>query len=130
MIGYGLTNKRVTLLELETFTIETALDAAAELQRVLAARTHRRKVMGQEVLVPGQLGEALQLPRIINRLQSKQQKLREQGLDDFQELWPTLSPRTRQRVLDAIGWYNPKELDWEDKRSNRRPVVDPDKGSV
>ncbi len=130
MIGYGLTDKRVTLLELETFTTETALDAATELQRVLAARTHRRKVMGQEVLVPGQLGEALQLPRIINRLQSKQQKQREQGLDDFQELWPTLSPRTRQKVLDAIGWYDPKELDWDDKRSNRRPVVDPDKGSV
>ena len=130
MVGYGLTDKRVTLLELETFTTETALDAAAELQRVLAARTHRRKVMGQEVLVPGQLGEALQLPRIINRLQSKQQKQREQGLDDFQELWPTLSPHTRQKVLDAIGWYDPKELDWEDKRSNRRPVVDPDKGSV
>jgi len=130
VVGYGLTDKRVTLLELETFTTETALDAAAELQRVLAARTHRRKVMGQEVLVPGQLGEALQLPRIINRLQSKQQKQREQGLDDFQELWPTLSPRTRQKVLDAIGWYDPKELDWEDKRSNRRPVVDPDKGSV
>ncbi|WP_372987058.1 hypothetical protein [Marinobacter sp.] len=117
-------------MELETFTTETALDAATELQRVLAARTHRRKVMGQEVLVPGQLGEALQLPRIINRLQSKQQKQREQGLDDFQELWPTLSPRTRQKVLEAIGWYDPKELDWEDKRSNRRPVVDPDKGSV
>jgi len=130
VVGYGLTDKRVTLLELETFTTETALDAAAELQRVLAARTHRRKVMGQEVLVPGQLGEALQLPRIINRLQSKQQKQREQGLDDFQELWPTLSPHTRQKVLDAIGWYDPKELDWEDKRSNRRPVVDPDKGSV
>lgn len=130
MVGYGLTEKRVTLLELETFTTETALDAATELQRVLAARTHRRKVMGQEVLVPGQLGEALQLPRIINRLQSKQQKQREQGLDDFQELWPTLSPGTRQKVLDAIGWYDPKELDWEDKRSNRRPVVDPDKGSV
>ncbi|MFO7527426.1 MAG: hypothetical protein R6W86_01275 [Marinobacter sp.] len=117
-------------MELETFTTETALDAATELQRVLAARTHRRKVMGQEVLVAGQLGEALQLPRIINRLQSKQQKQREQGLDDFQELWPTLSPRTRQKVLDAIGWYDPKELNWEDKRSNRRPVIDPDKGSV
>lgn len=130
MVGYGLNDKRVTLLELETFTTETALDAATELQRVLAARTHRRKVMGQEVLVPGQLGEALQLPRIINRLQSKQQKQREQGLDDFQELWPTLSPRTRQKVLDAIGWYDPKELAWDDKRSNRRPVADPDKGSV
>ena len=113
-------------MELETFTIETALDAATELRKVLAARTHRRKVMGQEVMVPGQLGEALQLPRIINRLQSKQMKQRELGLEDFQELWPTLSPQTRERVLGAIGWYDPKELDWDDKRSNRRPVVDPD----
>lgn len=115
------------LLELETFTVETALEAAAELRRVLAARTHRRKVMGQDVIVPGQLGEALQLPRIINRLQSRQQRQRDAGLDDFLELWPTLSPQTRERVLGAIGWYDPKELDWEDKRSNRRPVVDPDK---
>ena len=114
------------LLELETFTIETALDAATELRKVLAARTHRRKVMGQEVMVPGQLGEALQLPRIINRLQSKQMKQRELGLEDFQELWPTLSPQTRERVLGAIGWYDPKELDWDDKRSNRRPLVEPD----
>ena len=114
------------LLELETFTIETALDAATELRKVLAARTHRRKVMGHEVMVPGQLGEALQLPRIINRLQSKQMKQRELGLEDFQELWPTLSQQTRERVLGAIGWYDPKELDWDDKRSNRRPLVDPD----
>ena len=114
------------LLELESFSIETALDAATELRRVLAARTHRRKVMGQEVLVPGQLGEALQLPRIISRLQSKQQRQRDQGLDDFQELRPTLSPMTREKVLDALGWYDPKELNWDDKRSNRRPLVDPD----
>ena len=39
------------LLELESFSIETALDAATELRRVLAARTHRRKVMGQEGVV-------------------------------------------------------------------------------
>ncbi|WP_273208026.1 hypothetical protein [Marinobacter subterrani] len=115
------------LLELETFTTETALEAATQLRKVLAARTHRRKVMGQEVLVPGQLGDALQLPRIINRLQSKQPRQRELGLEDFQELWPTLSPQTRGRVLNAIGWYDPKELDWEDKRSNRKPRVDPDK---
>ncbi len=114
------------MLDLETFTTESALDAAAELRRVLAARTHRRKVLGQEVIVPGQLGEALQLPRIINRLQSKQQRFRDQGLDDFQELWPTLSASTREKVLDAIGWYDPKDLSWEDKRSNRRPAVAPD----
>ncbi|MAZ05451.1 hypothetical protein [Marinobacter sp. SS8-8] len=115
------------LLEPETFTTETALEAARQLRKVLATRTHRRKVMGQDVMVPGQLGEALQLPRIINRLQSRQQKQRELGLEGFQELWPTLSPQTRERVLDAIGWYNPKELDWQDKRSNRKPLVDPDK---
>ena len=113
-------------MELETFTTETALDAATQLRKVLAARTHRRKVMGQEVMVPGQLGEALQLPRIINRLQSKQQKQRDLGLEDFQDLWPTLSPQTRERVLTEIGWYDPKELDWDDKRSNRRPLADPD----
>ncbi|MBR9871928.1 MAG: hypothetical protein GYB26_12400 [Gammaproteobacteria bacterium] len=112
----------------ENFSIETALDAATELRRVLAARMHRRKVMGQEVLVPGQLGEALQLPKIINRLNSKQQRYREMGLNDFQELWPTLSARTREKVLEAIGWYDPNELDWDDKRSNRRPVIDPKDG--
>lgn len=110
----------------EEFDIETALDAAIALHRVLAARTHRRKVMGQEVLVPGQLGEALHLPRIIQRLQGKQLRQRARGFEEFQELWPTLSPRTREKALNLIGWYDPKSLDWEDKRSNRRPVADGD----
>lgn len=110
--------------ETEAFSTETALEAAIALQQVLASRTHRRKVMGQDVLVPGQLGEALQLPRIINRLQSKQQRQRETGLNDFTDLWPTLSPHTRDKVLNRIGWYDPKELEWEDKRSNRRPLPD------
>lgn len=114
------------LLDSDTFTVETALEAAVELQKVLAARTHRRKVMGQEILIPGQLGEALHLPRTVNRLRSKQQKQRDKGLEDFQELWPTLSRLTRQKVMATLGWYNPKTLNWEDKRSNRRPLVDPD----
>lgn len=110
----------------EEFDVVTGLDAAVALHRVLAARTHRRKIMGQDVLVPGQLGEALHLPRIIQRLQGKQARQREQGLEEFQALWPTLSPATRHKVLDNIGWYDPKALDWEDKRSNRRPVAGPD----
>ncbi|PSF10526.1 hypothetical protein C7H09_06160 [Marinobacter fuscus] len=112
--------------EADNFTEETALEAAIELQKVLAARTHRRKVLGQEVMVPGQLGDALQLPKTIHQLQGKQQRQRERGLDNFRELWPTLSPRTQQRVLDSLGWYNPKELEWDDKRSNRRPMLDSD----
>lgn len=114
----------------ETVSEETALAAALALQRVLAARTHRRKVMGQVVVVPGQLGEALQLPEIIRRLRSKHKKIREQGLEDFISLWPTLSARTRQKVLADIGWYDPRNLDWEDKRSNRRPLMDPGQGSA
>ncbi len=105
------------------FSIETALEAALALSKVLSARRHRRKVMGQEVLVPGQLGEALHLPRITRRLQSKQQRLREQGLEEFQCLWPTLSDPTRDKVLVSLGWYDPKDLDWDDKRSNRRPIA-------
>ncbi len=111
---------------MDTFTEETALDAAIELQRVLAARTHRRKILGQEVVVPGQLGQALNLPRTVSRLQNKQARLREQGFEDFQQLWPTLSAQTRDKVLTAIGWYNPEDLRWDDKRSNRRPLPDPD----
>lgn len=106
------------------FTTETALEAASVLRRVLAARTHRRKVMGQEVVVPGQLGDALQLPQIIHRLQSKQSRQREAGLEDFQSLWATLSPLTQTKVMNGLGWYDPKQLDWDDKRSNRRPTSD------
>lgn len=113
-------------MDSETFTVETALEAAIALHKVLAARTHRRKVMGQDVMVPGQLGEALQLPQIIRRLQGKQARQRDRGLEDFQDLWPTLSPSTRDKVLDQIGWYEPTSLDWEDKRSNRRPTLNQD----
>lgn len=100
---------------------ETALEAVLALERVLASRTHRKKIMGQEVLVPGQLGQALHLPLLSRRLQSKQKRQREQGLEDFLVLWDTLSNPTRRRVMDALGWYDPNSLDWEDKRSNRRP---------
>lgn len=103
------------------FTEETALQAAEALAEVLASRTHRKKILGQEVLVPGQLGQALRLPQLISRFRSRQQRQREQALAEFEALWETLSRRTRQRVADRLGWYDPRGLSWEDKRSNRRP---------
>lgn len=122
MIGCWLKKEQVIPVDTEDFTTDTALEAAISLTRVLAGRRHRRKVMGQEVLVPGQLGEALHLPRIIQRLQSRQARQRELGLEDFQSLWPTLSDSTRDKVRRVLGWYDPKDLDWDDKRSNRRPL--------
>lgn len=110
-------------MDIQTFTIDTALEAALSLKKILASRTHRKKVLGQEVIIPGQLGEALQLPRITARLQSRQQRQRDQGLEDFTALWQTLSATTQANVFRAIGWYDPEDLDWEDKRSNRRPLT-------
>lgn len=106
----------------DDFNEETALEAAEALASVLARRTHRRKVMGQEVLVPGQLGEALRLPQLIGRLRSRQQRQRDRAVEAFEVLWETLSAHTRDQVLKDLGWYDPRELSWEDKRSNRRPV--------
>jgi len=108
----------------EDFTIDTALDAAKALQKVLASRVHRKKMWGQEVIVPGQLGEALRLPTMIAQLGGKVAKRRQKGLARFQDLWDTLSEPTKKEVLDMIGWYNPKELEWDDKRSNKRPETE------
>lgn len=105
------------------FNIETAHAAVKALQLVLARRTHRRKYLGQEVVIPGQLGSALRLPAIVQQLESKTAPRRERGLEAFQCLWPTLSPATQEQVLEMIGWYQPEKLAWEDKRSNRRPLL-------
>lgn len=109
-------------MDIQTFTTVTAVEAALALKKILASRTHRKKVLGHEVIIPGQLGEALHLPRIIARLQSRQQRQRDQGLEDFTALWQTLSTTTQTNVFRAMGWYDPQDLDWEDKRSNRRPL--------
>lgn len=104
------------------FDEETALEAALALQQVLQQRTHQRKYLGQVYTVPGKLGEALNLPTILSRLGSKVARRRQAGLDEFEELWATLSPTTQSKVLEAIEWYDPEELSWDDKRSNRRPA--------
>ncbi len=106
----------------EDFDEETALAAALALSVVLAGRTHKRKVLGHVVTIPGQLGGALKLPYLITCLQSKACHRRRNGCEGFQLLWDSLSEPTRREVLSQIGWYDPQALDWEDKRSNRRPV--------
>ncbi|GAA3974149.1 hypothetical protein [Allohahella marinimesophila] len=105
------------------FTVERAQEAAAALDNILRKRTHARKVLGQTMIFPGRLGEALRLPQIKNALNSKMSHRREVGLDQFRNLWPTLSEPTKRAVLDRMGWYEVDAMDWEDKRSNRRPLV-------
>lgn len=105
------------------FNEETALAAAHALQQVLEQRTHRRKYLGQIYTVPGKLGEALNLPKILSKLGSKVARRRQAGLEQFEELWATLSAPTQAKVLEAIDWYDPEALSWDDKRSNRRPVA-------
>ena len=104
------------------FDEETALAAALALQQVLEQRTHKRKYLGQIYTVPGKLGEALNLPTILSRLGSKVATRRQAGLEAFEELWVTLSAATQSKVLEAIDWYDPEQLNWDDKRSNRRPL--------
>ena len=110
-------------MDSEEFTLESARLAADALQEVFAARTHRKKYLGKIYTVPGKLGEALRLPTITAKLNSRVLARQEAGLEDFQFLWDTLSEATRESVLEAIGWYEPTELDWEDKRSNRKPKL-------
>ena len=115
------------MIDPDEFDEELALAAAVALQDVLERRTHRRKYLGQMYTVPGTLGQALNLPKILSRLNSNVANRRVQGVDEFVELWLTLSEATREKVVEAIEWYDPKDLDWDDKRSNRRPLNAPDK---
>ena len=106
----------------EDFDEETALMAAQALQTVLSRRTHRKKVLGEERIVPGQLGEALGLPSLCKQLTSRRPRTRQDAVERFEAIWSSLSDISRKRVREALGWYDPRELDWEDPRSNRRPV--------
>lgn len=108
----------------EDFNQPVALKAAQALDQVLRARRHKKVHLGEEVWVQGKLSDALGLPKIIRQLSSKVAQRREQGLLAFQELWPTLSEQSRQKVEESIGWYAAKDLDWDDKRSNRRANLD------
>lgn len=107
-------------MDSEDFNAETALEAVIELERVLQRRTHRVKYLGQEYLAPGTLGEALKLPKITAQLHAPGLVRKEAGLEAFQAVWDTLSEPTRHAVLKEIGWYDPRNLDWDDYRSNRR----------
>ncbi len=110
----------------QDFDIAKAQKAAVALEVILERRTRVKVILGEERVVPGTLGKAIKLPSIIARLESRSSNVRNRGLLEFRQLWDTLSAQTTREVLDAIGWYDPAKLDWEDPRSNRRPDLSDD----
>lgn len=112
--------------EPDEFDESSALLVAESLRKVLKRRTHKKKYLGQLYELPGRLDEALNLPKIQAKLTSKVAKRRQQGAAELNELWITLSAATQAQVYEDLEWYDPKSLDWEDKRSNRQPKIGSD----
>lgn len=98
-------------------------ELARALQETLDSRMHKRVYMGDPVVVKGSLSKALKLPGILQRLDSTHNERRESGKAMLAELWATLSPETRAKTLERLDWYDPKELPWDDPRSNRKPSL-------
>lgn len=125
-IGGVLSNNKPERPKEPEFDTFSGLKAARALELVLESRTHKKKYLGQIYTLPGQLAKALRVPNIISKLESKASTRRQRGLEEFLEVWSTLSIATKSRVLDEIGWYEPEQLDWEDKRSNKMPKIEVD----
>ena len=120
----ALSNFEYPILNSDDFDVDKAILTIKALKGTFERRTHKkRNYLGEEVWVAGTLGNAVQLPKITALLVSRSATSRAKGLEAFQTLWSTLSPSTKEKVLDAIGWYEPGVLDWQDKRSNRRPKI-------
>jgi len=117
----------VTVTSRDPFNRQNALAAALVLEEVLADRKHVKRVHGIEFETPGTLGNAIGVPRIVSMLRHRSAARQDEGLAALRTLWATLSERTRGKVLESLGWYDPRELDWDDPRSNRYPLVSDDK---
>lgn len=103
------------------FSLEAQIELLDGIEQVLDNRMHKRKVMGEDVLVKGSLSKALRIPEIRRKLASRNSTRQHKGTLALAELWATLSPVTQQSVLALISWYDPSTLEWDDPRSNRRP---------
>lgn len=109
------------LMDLSILNEEQLLSCATTLETVLNRRTHRRIIMGEDVIVSGSLSKALKLPQLILQLQSPQTRKKQQASEQLQTIWQTLSESTQLAVQQELNWYDPKALDWDDPRSNRNP---------
>jgi hypothetical protein len=110
-------------IDIHTLNKEAQLMLVEGLTKVLDSRTHKRVVMGDEITVKGSLSKALKLPNVCAMLNSSHTQRQENGHQQLAEIWSTLSPSTKERTLALLGWYEPKDLPWDDPRSNRKPQI-------
>ncbi|NRB42690.1 MAG: hypothetical protein HRU20_30180 [Pseudomonadales bacterium] len=115
----------MTRFDIESLDDANLLLIGEALQMVLDARTHKHNHLGEEVIVKGSLSKALKLPELIKHLSSTTKK-RESARERLSEIWYTLSSATCERSLKLAGVYEPRELSWEDPRSNRHPSLSTD----
>lgn len=109
-------------MDVHSLNIDTARALVNALEQVLDSRTHKREHLGEEIIVKGSLSKALKIPELKRTLSRKNIEIQQQGMDDLLVLWSTLSEQTKQSSLNIAGLYEPKQLHWDDLRSNRRPV--------
>lgn len=109
-------------LDIDALDIEALRELLVAVIAVLDSRMHKRKHLGEEILVKGSLSQALHLPDLQKRLNAVNEEKQNRAREDLASVWQSLSTATRQAVIEQLGWYDPHELDWDDPRSNRRPV--------
>ena len=107
---------------IDALDANSALQLAEALESVLDKRTHKHNHLGDEIVVKGSLSKALKLPDLIKHLASTEKK-RLLAKERLSEIWYSLSANTRAKAFDAAGLYEPKALDWDDPRSNRKPII-------
>ncbi len=109
-------------MDIESLNIENARTLVSAIEDTLDSRTHKRDHLGEEIIVKGSLSKALKIPELKRTLSRTNIETQQKGIDQLSTLWATLSEATRQSALDKAGLYDPTELNWDDLRSNRRPV--------
>ncbi len=111
-------------LDIAALDPAVALDIATAIEAVLNARTHKHSnVLGEDVLVQGTLSKALKLPQLITSLSNRAGVKQQSAQERLADIWITLSESTRIKSLERCEIYDPGVLDWEDPRSNRRPLI-------
>ena len=110
-------------MNFDKFTTEQRICCAQAIEAALNRRRHHHIIMGENVVVQGSLAKALKLPELIKKLRSPQAIKRDLAAEQLESIWQSLSQATQEHVKQELNWYDPKDLTWDDPRSNRNPTL-------